>query len=59
MGTEVKAAAAPATSDARHLLWLRGALGDTFAAGIVLHMGPRAFRVAGGILAAPICTLWG
>jgi hypothetical protein len=44
--------------DARHLEWLRDELGDRFIAGVVLHTGPRAFKVAGQVIAAPISTLW-
>jgi predicted AAA+ superfamily ATPase len=58
VGIEIKASAAPSTTDARHLHWLRAALGDRFAAGAVLHTGPRAFRLDDGILAVPICALW-
>jgi hypothetical protein len=56
---EVKAAAAIKDSDARHLRWLRDQLGDRFVAGVVLHTGPRAFRLDDRIVAAPISTLWG
>jgi predicted AAA+ superfamily ATPase len=58
VGIEVKATASPGISDARHLLWLREELGDRFLAGIVLHTGPAAFRLADGVVAAPISTLW-
>ena len=58
-GFEVKADAAPRPSAARHLYWLKGALGDRFAAGIVLHTGPRPWRIDDGIYAVPICALWG
>ena len=56
---EVKASAAPDTSDARHLAWLRDALGPRFCAGVVLHTGPRAFPLGDRLTAVPICTLWG
>ena len=55
---EVKATAAPNMSDARHLAWLRDALGERFLAGAVLHTGPRAFALADRILALPIASLW-
>jgi predicted AAA+ superfamily ATPase len=58
-GIEVKAAAAVELSDARHLVWLRDQLGSRFVAGVVLHTGPRAFRIDDGIIAAPIAVLWG
>jgi len=55
---EVKATAAPAPSDARHLEWLRDTLGDRFRAGAVLHTGPSSFALGDRIFALPICTLW-
>jgi predicted AAA+ superfamily ATPase len=55
---EVKASAAPTAADARHLAWLRDALGDRFVAGVVLHTGPRVFPLGERIVAAPISTLW-
>lgn len=55
---EVKASASPTTTDARHLAWLRGQLGERFVAGVLLHTGPRAFRLSEQILAVPICALW-
>lgn len=57
-GIEVKAAAAPSRSDAKHLEWLRDELGERFIAGVVLHTGPRAFVLADRIIAAPISTIW-
>ncbi len=56
---EVKADAAPGPHAARHLRWLKDALGDRFAAGVVLHTGPRPFRLEEAIFALPICALWG
>lgn len=56
---EVKATASPARDDARHLMWLRDRLQDRFAAGIVLHTGPRPFDIDDRIRAVPICALWG
>lgn len=55
---EVKARAAPTSADARHLAWLRDEVGDRFQAGVVLHTGPRIYRLDDGIVAAPIATLW-
>ena len=43
---------------ARHLVWLRGQLGERFVRGVVLHTGPYTFPLADRILAAPISTLW-
>ena len=58
IGVEVKASSAPGSDDARHLRWLRESIGDRFAAGVVLHTGPRGFRVDESILALPVCSLW-
>ena len=59
IGIEVKATAAPSTGDAKHLRYLQDRLGDAFLGGAVLHTGPRAFVLSDGILALPICSLWG
>ncbi len=59
LGIEIKADAAPGPEAARHLRWLRDGVGERFAAGVVLHTGPRPFRFADGLLAVPICALWG
>lgn len=56
---EVKADAAPGPQAGRHLAWLRGALGDRFAAGVLLHTGPHAYPLTEGLLAIPICAFWG
>jgi uncharacterized protein len=56
---EIKSAAAPKRSDARHLEWLRDQLGERFLAGAVLHTGPRPFRLSERIFALPIAMLWG
>jgi predicted AAA+ superfamily ATPase len=58
IGIEVKADAAPGQDAGRHLAWLRQQLGDRFLGGVVLHTGPRPYRLADGIVAAPISTLW-
>ena len=58
IGIEIKASAAPKSSSARHLSWLRDELGDRFTAGVVLHTGPKAYELDARIVAAPICTLW-
>lgn len=55
---EVKATAAPSADDARHIAWLRDQLGANFIGGVLLHTGPRAFRLADRITAAPISTFW-
>jgi predicted AAA+ superfamily ATPase len=59
IGLEVKADAAPARDDGRHLAWLRDELEDRFVAGIVLHTGRRVYTLGQDIVAAPICALWG
>ena len=56
---EIKASAAPADNDARHLRWLRDRLPDRFAVGAILHTGPDAFRLDHDIVAIPNCALWG
>jgi uncharacterized protein len=58
VGIEVKADAAPGQDAGRHLAWLRQELGARFLGGVVLHTGPRSYRLADGIVAAPISTLW-
>jgi len=58
VGIEVKATAAPGPSDARHLATLRDAEPGRFVAGVVLHTGPRSFRLGDRIWAAPISALW-
>ena len=58
IGIEVKATAAPASDDARHLAWLRGLIGERFAAGVVLHTGPASFPLGDRLWALPISSLW-
>jgi predicted AAA+ superfamily ATPase len=58
IGFEVKAGAAPAATDARHLAWLRDRFGERFLRGIVLHTGPDAFELGDRVQAAPIAALW-
>ena len=55
---EVKAGARIDRRDARGLRALRGALGDAFTAGFVLHTGGLAYHLDDRIIAAPIDTLW-
>jgi hypothetical protein len=55
---EIKASSSPDASTARHLCWLRDALGERFVAGVVLHTGPRSFELGERITAAPISCLW-
>lgn len=56
---EVKADAAPSPHAARHLATLRDLYPETFVAGILLHTGPRTYRLGDRIVAAPISSLWG
>lgn len=58
VGIEIKASASVGRSDARHLEWLRDAMGEGFAGGVVLHTGPDAFELADRVMAAPVSTLW-
>jgi predicted AAA+ superfamily ATPase len=58
VGLEVKADSAPGPEAGRHLRWLREAIGSRFAAGVVLHTGPRVLRYPDGIIALPICAFW-
>ncbi len=55
---EVKTSASVNRGDAKWLTWLRDRLGTDFACGVVLHTGPRAFRLEDRILAVPISRLW-
>ncbi len=55
---EVKSSSAPTVEDARHLIWLRRELGDQVRASVVLHTGPRAYRLADGVHALPISSIW-
>ena len=55
---EIKAAAAVGRSDARHLIWLRDSLEESFVAGIVFHTGPDTFELDDRIFATPISALW-
>lgn len=56
---EVKADAAPTGDAGRHLATLRDRYLDAFVAGLVLHTGPRVYRLGDRLLAAPISVLWG
>lgn len=58
-GMEIKAGASPTRADARHLGWLRDAVGDRFAAGVVLHTGRSAYPLDDRITACPIAAFWG
>jgi len=58
IGIEIKATSAPSGHDARHLTWLRDALGDGFVVGLVMHTGRYAFPLEDRIWAVPISALW-
>ena len=57
LAIEVRATSAPTRHDARHLIWLRERL-PTLRAGLVLHTGPRVYRLDDTIAAVPIAALW-
>lgn len=54
---EVKAKAAVTARDAASLRWLREQLGDQVAAALIIHTGPRAFRIDPDIIAVPLAVL--
>ena len=58
VGIEVKATAAPTAADARHLEWLQTTLGSRLAASLLIHTGPRLFKLSKNVLAVPIAGLW-
>lgn len=55
---EVKSAPTATATDARWLAWLRDKTADDFTAGIVLHTGPRAYRLGDRLYAIPISHIW-
>ena len=55
---EVKAAATLTSRDSRGLRGLADTLGDEFGAGVVLHNGNEAARLAPKIWALPLSALW-
>lgn len=58
VGFEVKGGTAPTRKDARHLIWLRDELGESFVRGVVFHTGRQPFELDDRIWALPIATLW-
>jgi predicted AAA+ superfamily ATPase len=58
VGIEVKAAAGATPKDARHLVWLRDAIGDDFRCGVVFHTGDTAYPVTDRVWALPIAAIW-
>ena len=59
MAWRSKPDAAPTADSARHLATLRDRYPEAFLAGVVLHTGPRVYRLGDRLLAVPISTLWG
>jgi hypothetical protein len=55
---EVKAAATLSPRDSRGLKSLAADLGDEFGAGVILHTGSEAVRLAPKIWALPLTALW-
>jgi hypothetical protein len=55
---EVKSAPTATATDAHWLAWLRDKTGDAFTAGIVLHTGPRPYRLGDRLCAIPISHIW-
>ena len=58
IAVEIKATAAPSAADARHLEWLHERLGSRLSVGLLIHTGPRSFRLTERILAVPVASLW-
>ncbi|MCY3951008.1 MAG: DUF4143 domain-containing protein [bacterium] len=58
IGIEIKAAAGVRRADARHLIWLRDSVGESFVAGVVFHTGRDTFELDDRIVATPISALW-
>ncbi|MEQ6340410.1 MAG: ATP-binding protein [Gammaproteobacteria bacterium] len=57
-GVEVKAAATVTTADFKGLRKLKDAVGDRFAAGVVLYDGSAVASFGDGLFAVPISMLW-
>ena len=55
----MKASSGVAVSDAKHLMRLRDAVGDRFAAGVVLYLGDRVVPLGDRVWALPVTSLWG
>jgi predicted AAA+ superfamily ATPase len=55
---EVKASSRVTGEDLRGLVHLRERLGQSFAAGVVLHLGERAYRADDRIWVLPVDRLW-
>lgn len=59
IGIEVKATTTPKSDDARHLRWLREAVGDRFIAGYVVHLGETNLPSGDRIFVTPLSAFWG
>jgi hypothetical protein len=55
---EVKARAEATSTDARHLAWLRDALGDRFLRGLVVHAGSYTTKLSDRIWSMPVASFW-
>lgn len=55
---EVKASPTTTAADVRWLRWLKDKTSDDFIAGIVLHTGPRPYRIDDRLYALPVSSLW-
>lgn len=57
VAVEVKLGGTPTDRDVRHLLWLKGELGDELADAVVLTTGQAAYRRPDGIAVVPLSLL--
>lgn len=57
-GIEVKASSRVTQQDLRGLRMLRDKLGDTFAGGVLLNLGDRAYTIDERIHVLPVSALW-
>lgn len=57
LAIEVKLAAAVEDTDVRHLVWLRGLLGEALVDAVVITTGTRAYRRPDGIAVVPLALL--
>ena len=57
-GLETKASSTVTSEDFRWLRRLHDKLGDTFAQGVVLYLGPDVLRFGPKQVALPLSALW-
>jgi hypothetical protein len=57
LAMEVKLSRAVTDDDVRHLLWLRGQIGDDLLDAIVVNTGPQAYRRPDGVAVVPAALL--